>query len=51
MDSVALRDLLVARGMKVTPQRLAVLDAVYRLDNHPTAEQILEFIRQKDATM
>lgn len=51
MDNVALRDLLIARGIKVTPQRMAVLDAVYQLDSHPTAEQILEFVRQKDATM
>ncbi len=51
MDGVALRDLLVARGIKVTPQRMAVLDAVYQLDSHPTADQILEYVRRKDATM
>ncbi len=34
-------------GLKVTPQRHAILEAVYTLGNHPTAEQIIEYIRQK----
>ncbi|MDD2380610.1 MAG: transcriptional repressor [Mariniphaga sp.] len=33
------------KGLKVTPQRLAILDAVYQLGSHPTADQIIEFIR------
>lgn len=37
--------LLVKHGLKVTPQRLAVLDALFILRNHPTAETIIEFIR------
>jgi Fur family peroxide stress response transcriptional regulator len=32
-------------GLKVTPQRLAILEAVYDLGNHPTAENIIDFIR------
>jgi Fur family peroxide stress response transcriptional regulator len=32
-------------GLKVTPQRLAILEAVYDLGNHPTAENIIEYIR------
>jgi Fur family transcriptional regulator, peroxide stress response regulator len=32
-------------GLKVTPQRIAVLDAVINLKNHPTAENIAEFIK------
>jgi Fur family peroxide stress response transcriptional regulator len=32
-------------GLKVTPQRLAILEAVYKLGNHPTAEGINEYIR------
>ncbi len=34
--------------MKVTPQRVRILEAVYTLDNHPTAEQILSYIRIQD---
>jgi Fur family peroxide stress response transcriptional regulator len=32
-------------GLKVTPQRLAILEAVWDLGNHPTAENIIEYIR------
>jgi len=32
-------------GLKVTPQRIAVFDAVINLNNHPTAENIIEFIK------
>ncbi|KAF0151988.1 MAG: Fe2+/Zn2+ uptake regulation protein [Ignavibacteria bacterium] len=31
-------------NLKVTPQRLAVLDALNSLNNHPTAEKIKEFV-------
>ena len=33
-------------GMKVTPQRHAILEAVHLLNNHPTAEQIIDYIRK-----
>jgi len=35
----------MAGGLKVTPQRLAVLDAISHLDNHPSALQIIESVR------
>ncbi len=38
---------LVNKGLKVTPQRLSVLAAVYNLNNHPTAENVIHEIRQK----
>jgi Fur family peroxide stress response transcriptional regulator len=41
-----IRNKLSEKGLKVTPQRLAILDAIYRLGNHPTAEKIIEHIRQ-----
>jgi len=37
---------LADKGLKVTPQRISVLEAVYHLDNHPTVENILEHIHQ-----
>lgn len=37
--------MLKAAGLKVTPQRQAILEAVYHLSNHPTSDQIIEFIR------
>jgi Fur family peroxide stress response transcriptional regulator len=33
------------RGLKVTPQRIAVLDAVTVLENHPAAENVIAFIK------
>jgi len=36
---------LKSKGLKVTPQRLAVLDAVHHLKNHPTTDRIIEYIR------
>jgi Fur family transcriptional regulator, peroxide stress response regulator len=37
---------LVESGLKVTPQRIAVLDALMKLDNHPTADKIIEYVRK-----
>jgi Fur family peroxide stress response transcriptional regulator len=34
------------KGLKVTPQRIAVYEAVVNLKNHPTAEQIIEYIKK-----
>ncbi len=30
--------------LKVTPQRIAVLEALYKLKNHPTADKIKEYV-------
>jgi len=38
-------DKLAEKGMKITPQRIAILEAIVKLNNHPTAENIIEFIR------
>lgn len=32
-------------GLRVTPQRQAILEAVHSLGNHPTAEMIIDYIR------
>jgi Fur family peroxide stress response transcriptional regulator len=37
---------LVEKGLKVTPQRIAILEAIIKLNNHPTAENIIEYIRK-----
>ncbi len=34
-------------GIKVTPQRLAVLETIIQLANHPTASQIIDHGRNK----
>lgn len=33
-------------GMKVTPQRHAILEAVFTLGNHPTADNVIDYIRK-----
>lgn len=37
---------LVERGLKVTPQRIAVMGAVIKLNNHPSAENVMDYIRK-----
>jgi Fur family transcriptional regulator, peroxide stress response regulator len=37
---------LVNKGLKVTPQRIAVYEAVINLNNHPTAESIIKYIKK-----
>ncbi|MCU0461593.1 MAG: transcriptional repressor [Bacteroidales bacterium] len=32
-------------GLKVTPQRIAIFDAVINLKNHPTAENVIDSIK------
>lgn len=33
------------KGLKVTPQRIVIYEAIIKLNNHPTAEKIIEYIR------
>jgi len=35
---------LLDKGLKVTPQRVAVLEGLIKLNNHPTAENIIDYI-------
>ncbi len=41
-----IRDKLIDEGLKVTPQRMAILEAIIQLKNHPTAENIIDYIRK-----
>jgi len=41
-----IKNKLVEKGLKVTPQRIAILEAIYKLDNHPTAENIIDYIKE-----
>mgnify|MGYP006279276829 CR=1 FL=1 len=45
-DRMYIRELIASRGLKVTPQRMAILEAVHDLGNHPTADKIKEYIQQ-----
>lgn len=35
-------------GLRVTPQRQAILEAVHSLGNHPTADMIVDYIRRNN---
>ncbi len=41
-----IRQKLSEKGLKVTPQRIAILETIFRLGSHPTADQIIAHIRQ-----
>lgn len=42
-----IKDRLHEAGLKVTPQRLAIMEAVHTLKGHPTAEMIIGYIRRQ----
>lgn len=46
------RDLLRAKlkekGLKATPRRLLILEAITELNNHPSAEEIVKYIRHRN---
>ncbi|HPE76316.1 MAG TPA: Fur family transcriptional regulator [Draconibacterium sp.] len=46
MNTEEIRNRLTDRGLKVTPQRMAILEAIYNLKNHPTAENIIDYIKK-----
>ena len=47
-NRIEIRDIISAKGLKVTPQRIGVMEAIYKLNNHPTADNIIEYIRKTD---
>ena len=46
MAASQIRNKLTKKGLKITPQRIAILEAIFKLNNHPTAEKITEYIRK-----
>lgn len=43
-----IRDSFTEKGLKITPQRIAILEAIYTLNNHPTVEEITHHIRKEN---
>lgn len=39
------REKLQEKGLKVTPQRVAIYEAIVKLNNHPTADNVIEYIK------
>jgi Fur family transcriptional regulator, peroxide stress response regulator len=46
LSTEIIRARFTEKGLKVTPQRVVILEAIYKLNNHPTAENIIEYIRE-----
>ncbi len=44
MEFTELRKKLSDKGLKITPQRIAVYEAALQLKNHPTAENIIDHV-------
>ena len=42
---VTIQEKLKEKGLKITPQRIVIYDAVVQLKNHPSAENIIDYIK------
>jgi len=47
---VKIKNQLSEKGLKITPQRLIILEAIYSI-SHPTADDIIKYIRQKHSNI
>ncbi|MCX6259559.1 MAG: Fur family transcriptional regulator [Bacteroidia bacterium] len=45
MANKAIIKILTDNNLKVTPQRTAVLEVIYALNNHPSADYIIDYLR------
>lgn len=46
MSKVDLHNILRNKGLKITPQRLIVFEAVVSLGNHPSTDKIIDYIKK-----
>lgn len=46
-----IKNILIDSGLKATQQRIAVLDALMKLRNHPTAEELYQYLRKSYPTI
>lgn len=51
MNAKEITNKLTEKGLRITPQRVAIFEAILKLDNHPTAENIIEYIKKKYANI
>ena len=48
MNIESLKIKLRDKGLKATPKRLSILEAIIELKNHPTAKEIIKYIRNQN---
>ncbi len=46
MNKEEIKHKLAEKGFKITPQRIVILEAIYSLNNHPSAENIIDYIKE-----
>lgn len=51
MDKEKIIEILSDKELRVTPQRIAILEAIASLDNHPSAENIIDFVKKNYANI
>lgn len=45
MERKAIIEKLSGKGLRVTPQRVTILETILSLENHPTADHIINYIK------
>ncbi len=48
MDTELLKIRLRNNGLKATPRRLSILEAIIELNNHPAADEIIKYLRNRN---
>jgi len=51
LDKEKIIEILSDKELRVTPQRIAILEAIASLDNHPSAENIIDFVKKNYANI
>jgi Fur family peroxide stress response transcriptional regulator len=46
MDQDKFREILTSKGLKITPQRMAVMEAFSELKDHPSTDKIIAFVQR-----
>jgi Fur family peroxide stress response transcriptional regulator len=47
VEKKEIQEKLTSKGLRLTPQRMVILEAIYNIENHPTAEKIIEYVRSQ----
>ncbi|HBT84388.1 MAG: transcriptional repressor [Fermentimonas sp.] len=43
-----IREILKDKNLKITPQRVSILETIFSLNNHPNAQQIIDAVHKKN---
>ena len=51
MSSIDIIQSIKSVGLRVTPQRISILEAVIKIGNHPSTEQIIAYIKENNPSI